>query len=86
MLLTKEQIEAAKKGQNPNGVGGARGLSKYGKWPGGIVYYTIDTRKQNLKDHKANGIFSSVVFTKQLFIEIPLECMDAQGIPYHSSL
>ena len=44
MLLTKEQIEAAKKGQNPMG-GGARGLSRYGKWPGGIVYYTIDTRK-----------------------------------------
>lgn len=41
MLLTEEQIQAAENGMSPNDVGGARGLSKYRKWPGGVVPYTI---------------------------------------------
>ena len=49
ILLTKEQMEAVKKGFGPNGGLSSRGLSnsKYRLWPRGIVYYTIDTSKWN---------------------------------------
>ena len=38
LKFSKEQIQAALNG-------GARGLTKNRQWPGGIVYYTINTRK-----------------------------------------
>ena len=49
ILLTKEQMEAVKKGLGPNGGLSSRGLSNsnYRLWPRGIVYYTIDTSKWN---------------------------------------
>ena len=41
----------ANKGLNPYTKVGARGLTThdYRRWPGGIVYYTIDTRKLSLE-------------------------------------
>ena len=47
ILLPKEQIEAIKNGRDPANLVGARGLLKYKEflWPGGVVYYTIDTRR-----------------------------------------
>ena len=49
ILLTKEQMEAVKKGFGPNGGLSSRGLSNsnHRLWPRGIVYYTIDTSKWN---------------------------------------
>ena len=53
IMLPKEEIEAIKKGQDPNSVGSARGLRKNRHWPGGIVYYTIDTRKLNFSTQQS---------------------------------
>lgn len=61
MLLTEEQIQAAENGMDPNNVGGARGLYKRRRWPGGIVPYTL---------HESAGkqyIFSSI----NIFDELP---------------
>ena len=44
MLLTEEELQAAENGMDPTTAGGARGLSKYRKWPGGIVPYTLDDK------------------------------------------
>ncbi|XP_078357411.1 zinc metalloproteinase nas-6-like [Oculina patagonica] len=41
LKLSREQMQELKSGI----VGGARGLRKNRQWPGGIVYYTIDTRR-----------------------------------------
>lgn len=41
MWLTEEQIQAAENGMDPNNAAGTRGLSKYRKWPNGIVPYTL---------------------------------------------
>ena len=46
-MLTEEQIRAAEGGMDPSNVGGARGLSKYRKWPGGIVHYALDSSAGN---------------------------------------
>lgn len=44
MMLSEEEIEAAENGMDPTQVGKQRGLSnsKYSKWPGGVVPYTLD--------------------------------------------
>ena len=44
MMLSEEEIEAAENGMDPTQVGKQRGLSnsKYRKWPGGVVSYTLD--------------------------------------------
>ncbi|XP_078357410.1 blastula protease 10-like [Oculina patagonica] len=41
LKLSREQMQELKSGI----VGGARGLGKNRQWPGGIVYYTINTRR-----------------------------------------
>ena len=47
ILLPKEHIEAIKNGGDSANLVGAPGLLKYKEflWPGGVVYYTIDTRR-----------------------------------------
>ncbi|XP_073239988.1 blastula protease 10-like [Porites lutea] len=54
LWLPKEQIEAAKNGMDPTNIGGVRGLSRHNQWPGGIVYYTIST-KRPFKIHYINN-------------------------------
>ncbi|KAJ7379142.1 hypothetical protein OS493_017640 [Desmophyllum pertusum] len=43
---------------DPSNVGGARGLSKYRKWPGGIVHYALDSSADSI--WKRRAIFSAM--------------------------
>ncbi|XP_078357409.1 blastula protease 10-like [Oculina patagonica] len=58
MILTEEQIQAAENGMDPNNVGGARGLYKRRKWPGGIVPYTLHESADSI--WKRPAIFSAM--------------------------
>lgn len=40
-MLTEAQIRAAENGLDPTNQAGARGLTRRGQWPGGVVPYTI---------------------------------------------
>ena len=41
MMLTEAQIRAAENGLDPTNQARARGLTRRGQWPGGVVPYTI---------------------------------------------
>ncbi|CAH3104393.1 unnamed protein product, partial [Pocillopora meandrina] len=58
MWLTEEQIQAAENGMDPNNAAGTRGLSKYRKWPSGIVPYTLADSAD--KWYKRGAIFSAM--------------------------
>lgn len=61
-MLSEEEIEAAENGMDPTQVGKQRGLSnsKYRKWPGGVVPYTLDEDAGNCFNSDYNAFF----FTK----------------------
>ncbi|CAH3016431.1 unnamed protein product [Porites evermanni] len=60
MMLSEEEIEAAENGMDPTQVGKQRGLSnsKYRKWPGGVVPYTLDKDADSV--FKRGAIFSAI--------------------------
>ncbi|KAM7432498.1 hypothetical protein ABFA07_017084 [Porites harrisoni] len=47
MMLTEAQIRAAENGLDPTNQGRARGLTRRGQWPGGVVPYTIHSSAKN---------------------------------------
>ena len=44
-MLTEAQIRAAENGLDPTNQARARGLTRRGQWPGGVVPYTIHSFK-----------------------------------------
>lgn len=68
ILLTEEQIKAIENGMDPNNVGGVRGLSKYRKWPGGVVPYTLHSSAGNSNSLKRKG---SIIWSSNNCYNLP---------------